>query len=130
MEPKDEVALGDPQGIILAKGGRIFIAEQDGVAVGCCALLARGPGELEVGKMTVAETARRGGIGRQMLEKCIAEARRAGAERLYLETNRTLTPAIRLYEGMGFCHVPAERIVPSPYARANVYMELFLDRAV
>jgi hypothetical protein len=35
-----------------------------------------------------------------------------------------LTPAIRLYESQGFRHLPPERIVPSVYARADVYMEL------
>jgi hypothetical protein len=37
-----------------------------------------------------------------------------------------LTPAIRLYESMGFKHLDADRIVPSAYARADVYMELTL----
>ena len=47
--------------------------------------------------------------------------------RLYLETNRKLALAIRLYESVGFRHLPPERVVPSPYARANVYMELDLS---
>jgi putative acetyltransferase len=49
-----------------------------------------------------------------------------GARRLYLETNHMLTPAIRLYESMGFKHIDAKRIIPSQYARADVYMELML----
>ncbi|PZQ64444.1 MAG: N-acetyltransferase, partial [Phenylobacterium zucineum] len=39
LEAKDREVLGDPQGKILAKGGRIFMVEQDGVAVGCVALM-------------------------------------------------------------------------------------------
>jgi GNAT superfamily N-acetyltransferase len=76
--------------------------------------------------MAVTESMRRNGIGRQLLEKTISEARAMEAHRLYLETNKTLVGAIRLYESVGFRHVPAERIVPSPYARADVYMELYL----
>jgi hypothetical protein len=34
--------------------------------------------------------------------------------------------AIRLYESVGFQHVPPERVIPSAYARADVYMELYL----
>jgi putative acetyltransferase len=34
--------------------------------------------------------------------------------------------AIRLYESLGFRHLPPERVVPSVYARADVYMELWL----
>ena len=85
------------------------------------------PGEYEVAKMAVTESCRRSGIGRQLLEKAIAEACALGAHRLYLETNRKLASAIRLYESLGFRHLPPERVVPSAYARANVYMELFLE---
>jgi GNAT superfamily N-acetyltransferase len=126
LEPKEKELLANPQGLILDRGGRIFLAVRDGEPVGCCALLAMGPGEFELAKMAVTEAHRRAGIGRRLLERAIAEARGLGARRLYLETNRKLTNAIRLYESLGFRHLPPERIVPSPYVRADVYMELFL----
>jgi ribosomal protein S18 acetylase RimI-like enzyme len=125
-EPKDEAALADPRSVILDRGGRIFLAVRHGETVGCCALLAMEPGELEVAKMAVTETCQHAGIGRRLLETVITEARASGATRLYLETNHKLTPAIRLYESLGFRHLPPERIVPSPYVRADVYMELNL----
>ncbi len=128
LEPQDAATLADPQGAILDRGGKIFFAAHGEELVGCCALLALGPGEFEVAKMTVRESFRGAGIGRQLLQKVIAEARALGAQRLYLETNRTLANAIRLYESAGFRHIPPERVVPSPYARADVYMELYLDR--
>lgn len=127
MEAEDEEALADPRHAILEPGGRIFFAIRNSEPVGCCALRAMAPGEYEVAKMAVAESCRGAGIGRRLLERVVAEARASGATRLYLETNRTLTPAIRLYESFGFRHLPPERIVPSPYARANVYMELDLE---
>ena len=127
MEPEDEHALADPWGTILKAGGRIFFAVQQGQTVGCCALRAMGPREFEVAKMAVAESARRNGVGRRLLTRVVEEARAAGAARLYLETNHMLAPAIRLYESAGFRHLPPERIVPSPYARADVYMEMRLD---
>jgi GNAT superfamily N-acetyltransferase len=127
MEPKDEASFADPQGTILSRGGRILFAVKDDRPVGCCALLAISPGNFEVAKMAVAESVRGCGIGRRLLETVIAEARAAGAHRLYLETNSKLTPAIRLYESVGFRHLPADRVVPSPYSRADVYMELILD---
>ena len=127
LEPKDEYALADPRGTILDRGGRIFLAEQAGAAVGCCALLAMGPGEFEVAKMAVTESCQGAGVGRRLLEKVLAESRASGAKRLYLETNRNLAPAIRLYESVGFRHLPPERVVPSPYLRSNVSMELLLE---
>jgi hypothetical protein len=45
---------------------------------------------------------------------------------LYLETNTKLQNAIRIYEAVGFRHLPAEQVKPSPYTRANVYMEMTL----
>jgi GNAT superfamily N-acetyltransferase len=75
------------------------------------------PGEFEVAKMAVTESAQRNGGGRRLLEKTIAEARSAGAHRLYLETNRKLVGAIRLYESPGFRHLTPERIVPRHNAR-------------
>ncbi|SPE33285.1 GCN5-related N-acetyltransferase [Candidatus Sulfopaludibacter sp. SbA3] len=126
LEPKDEESLSDPQRSILDRGGRIFFAVRDGEPIGCCALLVTGPGEFEVAKMAVTESAQGAGIGRRLLEKVIAEARAAGARRLFLETNRKLLPAIHLYESLGFRHLPPERLEPSPYARSNVSMELDL----
>ncbi|MEP6534090.1 MAG: GNAT family N-acetyltransferase [Bryobacteraceae bacterium] len=126
MEAKDKASLADPYNTIVVKGGRIFFAISDDQPIGCCALLAMEPGEFEVAKMAVTETSQRTGIGRRLLEATIAEAHASGARRLYLETNRKLANAIRLYESVGFRHLPLERIVPSPYARADVYMELNL----
>jgi GNAT superfamily N-acetyltransferase len=118
--------LDNPQSANLDGGGRIFFAVRDGERVGCCALLAMGEREFEVAKMAVAESFQRAGIGRRLLEKVVAEARAGGVTRLYLETNRKLATAIRLYESLGFRHLPAERVTPSPYARSNVQMELWL----
>jgi len=126
IEPKDEEALLDPQSSILAAGGRIFFAVSEGERVGCCALLARGADEFEVAKMAVAPAHQGSGVGRKLLEAVVDAARAAGTRRLYLETNRVLAPAIRLYQSIGFQHIPPSRVVPSPYARADIYMELTL----
>ena len=127
LEPKDVATLADPRGSILNRGGRIFVADREGVVVGCCALQAMGPGEFEVSKMTVSEQVRGSGIGRRLLAYVIAEAKVSGARRLYLETNRQLVTAIGLYHALGFRHLPPERVTVSPYARADVYMEMCLE---
>ena len=126
MEGKDEEALGDPQSSILAPGGRIFFAYIDERCAGCCALLRTGADEFEVAKMAVTTACQGMGIGRKLLQNVIEAARSAGGRRLYLETNRSLAAAIRLYESVGFEHLPADRIVPSAYARADVYMGMTL----
>jgi GNAT superfamily N-acetyltransferase len=127
LEAKDKAAFDDPQRTILDAGGRIFLAIEEGRPVGCCALQVRGPGEFEIVKMGVTESWQGRGLGRRLLERAIAEGFAFGATRLYLETNHQLGAAIRLYESLGFRHVPAERFVPSPYVRADVFMELFRE---
>ena len=126
MEAKDEMCFADPQGTVLDAGGRILFATAGEQCVGCCALIRTGEREFEVAKMAVEASCQGGGVGRRLLLAVIEEGRSAGAQRLYLETNHVLTPAIRLYESVGFKHIEADRIVPSPYARADVYMELIL----
>jgi GNAT superfamily N-acetyltransferase len=126
IERKDAEALADPQSNILASGGRIFFAHIDDQCAGCCALVRCCADEFEVAKMAVTPACQGSGIGRQLLQAVVEAARSAGARRLYLETNHVLAPAIRLYESIGFRHLPPDRIVPSPYARADVYMEMIL----
>jgi putative acetyltransferase len=126
LESKDIETLANPESTILDRGGRIFVAVRHGEVVGCCALVAMDPGEFEVVKMAVTESCQRIGAGRRLLERAIGEARTSGATRLYLETNHKLAPAIRLYESLGFLHIAPERVVPSPYVRADVFMELRL----
>lgn len=123
VEAKDRKVLTDPQGAILDKGGRIFMAERDGKVIACCALMAMADGGFEVAKMTVTPAARGLGLSRRLLEACEAAARAAGAPRLYLETSSTLIPAGRLYRSFGFIDLPPR---PTPYARADVFMEKVL----
>jgi putative acetyltransferase len=124
LEPSDLSVFDDPQSYLIDKGGRLFFAELDGEAVGCCGLLPIAPHEFEVVKMAVSDRAQGRGIGRRILQHTIDQGFAMGATRLYLESNTALGPALHLYEALGFQHLPPERITPSPYARANVFMEL------
>ena len=125
LEDKDRETLAKPHKI-LDGGGQIVMAVLGEDRIGCCALVRIGDREYEVAKMTVSDRYRGLGYGRAVLAGTIEEARRMGARRLYLETNSKLTPAITLYGSLGFRHLPPERVVPSPYARADVFMELYL----
>lgn len=124
LEAKDREVLGDPAGKVLAPGGHIFMAVEDGAAIGCVALMAIPGGGFEVAKMAVIEGHKGRGIGRALMAACVDRARQLGAGRLYLETNSGLAPALSLYRSFGF--VDVETPEPSPYARADVKMELWL----
>jgi putative acetyltransferase len=126
VEEQDLIQLNDPTGNILQPGGQIVMAIADGERIGCCALVFVKPGVFEVAKMAISERYRGQGIGRKLLEYTIAQAKKLGAHTLELASNTKLANAVHLYESVGFRHLPPERIEPSPYARANVFMELHI----
>lgn len=126
MEPKDHEVLSDPQKYILNKGGHVFLGFDGETPVACCALIPREPGCFELSKMAVHPDRRGAGLGRQLIAYALEQARAIGARRLYLESNSSLPNAVHLYESTGFRHLPPERVVKSPYARSNVYMEMEL----
>ncbi len=124
VEPRDEEYLRDPAGRILAPGGEIFFAVQGARVVGTCAAIPEGDGQFELAKLCVTPSAQGAGIGRALAGAVVAFARTQGARCVSLVSSSRLTPAIRLYESMGFRHRPfkGER----PYVDADVYMELDL----
>jgi len=126
LEEKDRLTLNDPEKYILKSGGHIYFAMLDDKIVGCCALIATGQDSYEVAKMAVDESHRNLGIGKTMLAHVIESARTLGARKLTLETNSRLMNAIHVYESLGFKHIDPSLVEPSPYQRANVFMEQFL----
>ena len=121
VEAKDRATLENPQAAILDQGGHVLMAlDGDGQVLGCAALLLMADGGFELAKMTTAQTARGRGVARMLIEAAAQRAQSKGAPRLYLETNSVLAPALALYRATGFVDLPAQ---PTPYARADVFME-------
>jgi N-acetylglutamate synthase-like GNAT family acetyltransferase len=125
IEPEDRRLLDAPREAILAPGGRIWMVELGGRAVGCCALLAHGDGVYEVSKMAVSPGLRGGGIGRRLLDAVIDDARGIGARKLTIISNTVLDAAMQLYRSRGFREVPLN---DTTYARGNIAFELAVDR--
>jgi ribosomal-protein-alanine acetyltransferase len=85
----------------LAAGYGATVGERDGriLAFGVMTL---GPGEAQLLNLSVVPDARRRGLGGALLERFIDDARRAGAEQMFLEVRISNAPAIALYEVAGF----------------------------
>ena len=124
LEPADELHLTDPAGHILDPGGEIYVALEDHVVIGTCAVVPCGPETFEVVKLAVAPEARGRRIGRQLVDACLAYARLKGARQAVLLSSSRLGAALKLYEQVGFRHAPMP--ATTPYATADVYMELNL----
>jgi len=128
MEAADYKALDNPQSYILDKGGCIIFALDNDLPVGTCALIKMDDPvyDFELAKMGVVPSHHGKGIGKQIGEAIIKKAEELGAEKLYLESNRILTPAINLYKKLGFVEITGR---PSPYKRSNILMGLDLSKS-
>ncbi len=125
VEAKDREVLGNPEKYILDPGGAILLAMDDETPVGVVALMVMGDGSVELAKMGVRPQAQGKGAGRMLVAAAVERARELGMRRVYIETNSKLGPALKLYHDAGF--VPLKERLPSPYARADVQLELILD---
>ena len=123
LEAHDLMVLNDPQKTILDQGGAIFLAQCNGVIIGCAGLMKEHEGEYELVKMFVAKEFRGRGISKMLIEKCLAQAVQLHAKKLILFSNHQLQTALHLYEKYGFRHVEVKN---SPFETADVKMELIL----
>lgn len=91
--------LRNPQCYYLVADRVGFPGELDGYA----GLFApNGAQEGDIQTIAVAETARRGGLGRALMNALIGEARIRGARELFLEVRADNPGPKRLYESLGF----------------------------
>lgn len=124
IEPKDEKVLSNPQEEIIDKGGMIFYAKYKGDIVGTVSLIKMNDAEFELSKMAVTDGVQGLGIGKKLLQHCVEVAQENGVEKIILYSNRTLKPAIHLYEKFGFEEVLLEDGV---YERADIKMEKIIS---
>lgn len=124
VEAKDSEVLDNPRKYILDPGGAILIAMDDATPVGVVSLVVMEDGTVELAKMGVRPQAQGKGAGRLLMAAAVETARAMGMKRIYIETNSALAPALKLYRDAGF--MPLKERKPSPYARADVQLELWL----
>ena len=122
VEPHDLEQLGNPEEYILAKGGQIFFARYGDEIIGTVALIKCAETVYEMAKMAVKPAFRGSGAGEKLGSHLIEAAKKAGCTRLFLESNRQLTPALTLYKKLGFVEVP---IGETLYSRANYKAEMY-----
>ena len=121
MEEPDHRALDNPEQYILDNGGCIKYALYNNIPIGVCALVKcnEGPYDYELAKMGVTEKYQSQGIGKKLAKAIIEEAKSLGAKNIFLESNRKLKPAMKLYESLGFVEI--EGFV-SEYSRSDIQM--------
>src|SRR5437870_2411593 len=105
--------------------GRLLVAFENDVAIGTACMRRIGADTCEIKRMWVDPSSRRGGIGRAMLDRLIAQARTVGYARIRLDSPEFMTAAHGLYRTGGFSDIDAyaESEIPDEYKSRWVFME-------
>jgi len=104
--------------------GQLILATSNGQPAGCVALHRIGQDICEMKRLYVRPQYRGKGLGRELAQKIIAEARQLGYKKLRLDTvEPIMKTAVAMYRQLGFCEIPPYR--PNPIDGA-LYMELQL----
>ncbi|MBN2016828.1 MAG: GNAT family N-acetyltransferase [Candidatus Cloacimonetes bacterium] len=100
--------------------GCIFLCKVIEDIAGCIALRKLEPGICELKRMYVRKGYRGKGMGKQLADKIIERAKEIGYRIMRLDTLRSMTTPIKIYEELGFREIKAYRY--NPFKNA-VYME-------
>jgi putative acetyltransferase len=87
--------------------GRLLLASSESSVLGVVAMRPILDGDCEMKRLYVRASGRGAGLGRQLTEALIREARLAGYNRVLLDTLPTMSEAQTLYRSLGFVEIPA-----------------------
>ena len=124
VEPIDQRILDDPEGQIIANGGRVILARLDRKIVGTAALIKHDSTTFELTKMAVTEKARGLQVGKRLALAAIEHAKALKARKILLFTNPKLIAANALYHQLGFAPSIIVLRDAIPYRRPTVALEL------
>ena len=105
---------------------RCWIAEIDGERVGAVLVVKQSRSAAQLRLLIVEPAARGRGLGRRLVEECIAFARAKGYRRLVLWTQSNLAAARALYRRCGFRRVRKERHSSFGYDLVGEFWQLAL----
>jgi GNAT superfamily N-acetyltransferase len=118
-----EAELKSLPGVYAPPMGRLLLATVDDQPAGCVALLQKDDQRGELKRMFVRRAFRGQRIGWQLGQKLLEEARTIGYKKVYLDSNRKMTSAHKIYEELGFQYIAAPDGFPQEMIQFAVFME-------
>jgi ribosomal protein S18 acetylase RimI-like enzyme len=106
-----------------ARNSVVFVVVEGGRLLGCVTYVPdeTSPmaedlqaGEAGIRMLAVDPAGQRRGVGRALVDECVARARAEGKARLFLHSGAWMVPAHALYEALGFRRVPERDWLPEP----------------
>ncbi|MBI2525069.1 MAG: GNAT family N-acetyltransferase [Candidatus Rokubacteria bacterium] len=105
-----------------ARGVMLLVVDPRGALVGTAAVRRLEPEVGELKRMWIRPAHQGRGLGRPLLDACLAVARALGCRRLRLDSERRLEAAVHLYRAYGFSEIADYNGNP----RAELWMEVRL----
>ena len=87
--------------------GRLYIAYVDGEVAGCISLRRFDTNQCELKRLYIRPPFRHLGLGTLLTLRIINDARQIGYHQILLDTLSSMTPAMSLYQKLGFTKIPA-----------------------
>ena len=130
LEAHDIEVLDYPEKFILDEGGKIFFAHDTETEqiLGTVGLVNCGEKGFEIAKMAVSPESRGKKIGKLLMIHALNAAQKMKVQRVFLESNTKLEPAINLYRSVGFKEIKVAEH-SSTYSRCNIVMEILYHYA-
>jgi len=100
-------------------GVLLLVSDPAGEVVGTAAVRLLEPGLGELKRMWLQPSRQGRGLGRRLMDACLAEARGLGCRSLRLDTQAKMEAAVHLYRAYGFSEIPRY----NDNRRADIWME-------
>ncbi len=94
--------------------GNLFLAKVNEQAAGCIAVKPFADDVCEMKRLYVPDAFRGLGIAKKLVEQSLDWSKEAGYKKMVLDTLRSMTPALSLYQSFGFQETQAYYFNPQP----------------